>query len=163
MKDFQGFQTYAKDQRPYWRIILDLPRKIFNFNRQLFFPRPELTEKQWRETLVKTHLDGMAKRNAKVEQILIAMNVPEKDIPARRRYERLILDTKTEINEWDWDAQFADIEDTGDRQALYMACFESATKQERLRRERFHREALERVNRLDKDLPPVEKREFLAK
>lgn len=105
----------------------------------------------------------MAKRNAKVEQMLTAMNIPEKDKPARRRYERLILDCKREMNEWDWDAQFADIEDGGDRQALYMACFESVTKQERLRRERFHREALERVNRLDKDLPPVERREFLAK
>ena len=71
--------------------------------------------------------------------------------------------SKEDINEWDWDAQFADIGDTGDREALYLAILESLTKEKRVRRERFHREALERAKRVDKTIPPVEKREFLAK
>jgi hypothetical protein len=140
-----------------------MPLKIFLFTRHLFFPAPNLTEKQFREQIVQIHSKALSERNAKVEQILSALTLPEKEIPARRRYERVILDCKREINEWDWDAQFATLEDSGDRHALYMACFEMATKEPRLRRERFHREGLERVKRLDKDLPPVERREFRAK
>ena len=81
----------------------------------------------------------------------------------RRRWERLIDDSKFETNEWDWDAQYGTIEDAGDREALYLAIFNEATKEPRLRRERFHREAIERYKKIDKNLPPIEKREFLAK
>jgi hypothetical protein len=77
----------------------------------------------------------------------------------------LIEDSKREVNEWDWDAQFGAVEDTGDREALYLAVFESFTKQPRLRRERFHREAEQRTIRFEKHfrLPPIEKRELRAK
>lgn len=130
---------------------------------RIFFPEPDLPDLERQQVEAKYYRENMAARDAKVEEILALQNLPEKDIPAHRRYEKLIYEAKREINEWDWDALFADIEDRGDRQALYLAVFQNATKKERLRRERFHREGLERANRLDKDLTPVEKREFLAK
>jgi hypothetical protein len=143
--------------------LLDLPRRQFLFCRHLFFPPPPPTAKEFREKSVQAHYEYQNERNNIVEQILVGRNVPEEDKPAQRRYERLIFNVKREINMWDWDAQFADIEDTGDRKALFEACFDMTTKNQRLRRLRFHREALERVKRLEKGLPPVEKREFLAK
>lgn len=113
--------------------------------------------------MVAHYRQCMAERNAFVEEMLGILNLPAKQIPARRRYERLIYDAKRAINEWDWDAQFATIEDTGDREALYLAVFQKATEKPRYRREKFHRDGVNRANRLDKDTPPVEKREFLAK
>lgn len=105
-----------------------------------------------------------AQRNAEVEELLkIIPYLTEAEKPTRRRWEKLIWTAKHEVNEWDWDAEFGHIEDSGDREALYLAIFESWTKEPRLRRERFHREALQRAKRLGSDLPPVEKREFLAK
>ena len=126
-------------------------------------PAAEPTDIEEKKLHAQMHREILDARNAKVEALLKQLNLPADQIPARRRWERVIEDSKREINEWDWDAQFADIEDTGDREALYLAIFELATKEPRLRRERFHREALERAKRVDKNLPPVEKREFLAK
>jgi hypothetical protein len=129
----------------------------------MIFPYKELTRIESQKKFAQEYQDDIAKRNAKVETLLKSLNLPASEIPTRRRWEGLIEFSKQEINEWDWDAQFADLEDSGDREALYLAIFESLTKEPRLRRERFHREALERAKRVDKNLPPVEKREFLAK
>jgi hypothetical protein len=137
---------------------------MFRFAVNLIFPPDEPSDTEYRKMNAKWHRELIDARNAKVEGILQHLpNLSDKEKSARRRWERLIEDSKREINEWDWDAQFAEIEDTGDREALYLAIFEMATKEPRLRRERFHREALERTKRVSKDLPPVEKREFLAK
>lgn len=140
-----------------------MPRIICMHIGRILFPEPDLPDLERQQLQAKNYRKNCAERDAKVEEIIAVLNLPPKDIPAHRRYEKLIYESKQDMNEWDWDALFADIEDTGDRQALYLAIFQHYTKKERLRRERFHREGLERANRLDKDLTPVEKREFLAK
>ena len=140
-----------------------MPRIICMHLGRIFFPNPDLSDIERQQLCAQNLRDNCAVRDAKVEEIISVLDLPPKDIPAYRRYEKLIYESKLDMNEWDWDALFADIEDTGDREALYLAIFQHYTKKERLRRERFHREGLERANRLDKDLTPVEKREFLAK
>ena len=143
--------------------MLATPGRILSGIKNIFFPQLPLSDIEYQKQLAQHHRKTMAERNSKVEHLIKTLNIPPSEIPARRRWERLIEDSKREINEWDWDAQFAELEDSGDREALYLAIFESATKEPRLRRERFHREALERAKHVDKNLPPVEKREFLAK
>lgn len=162
-RDFSNFQSYAFDQRPYWQLILATPGKLLSYFKDLVFPvRPPSDVEIWRG-LAEEQKRYLAERNAKVEELLKTLNLPSSEIPSRRRWERLIEVSKKEINEWDWDAQFGNLEDSGDREALYLGIFEETTKEPRLRRERFHREALERVKRVDKNLPSVERREFLAK
>lgn len=140
------------------------PLKIWRFTRdQILFRMKPLTLSEKQQQDAQWHLEIMAERKAKVEDLLKQLDLPASEIPTRRRWERLIEDSKREINEWDWDAEFADIEDMADREALYMAIFEKITKNARVRRERFHREAMERVKRIPKDAPPIEKREFKAK
>ena len=111
------------------------------------------------------HRKILQARNAKVETLLDQLGIPENEKPAHRRWERLIEDSKREVNEWDWDAQFGAIEDSGDRQALYLAIFEQYTQEPRLRRHRFHREAMSRTDRIARAfrLPPIEVREFQAR
>jgi hypothetical protein len=128
-----------------------------------FFPKPTPTDVELQKEAAAHSRKMMAERNERVEQLLKSLNLPTSQVSACRRWERLIDDSKREMNEWDWDAQFADLEDTGDREAVYLAIFEEITKEPRLRRERFHREAVERSKRVDKNMPPVEKREFMAK
>ena len=163
MRDFKNFQSWHNDQRPYWRVLLSTPGRILKEVYNMFFPMRSISDIEYQKRLAEHHRQTLAERNTKVENLLNQLNLPASEIPARRRWERLIEDSKQELNEWDWDAQFAEIEDTGDREALYLAVFESVTKEPRLRRERFHREAIERSKHIDRNLPPVEKREFLAK
>jgi hypothetical protein len=146
-----------------WQIALGLPAHIFRVAKDTLMPPPDPTPLEELRQNAKWHQEILESRNAKVETLLSQLDIPEPEVPARRRWERVIEDSKREINEWDWDAQFGELEDTGDRQALYQAIFEMATQEPRLRRERFHREAIERVKRVNKTLPPIEKREFWAK
>jgi hypothetical protein len=144
--------------------MLSTPGRIYEFTKDLIFPPRELSDMQLQQAAAEDHWRRRSARLAIVDQQIQKQNPPAAEIPARRRWEYLIAMSKEDINEWDWDAQFADLEDTGDRKALYLAIFESVvTKEPRLRRERFHREALERAKKVDKKIPPVEKREFLAK
>jgi hypothetical protein len=144
--------------------MVSFPLKMWRFTRDnILFRSPPLTRSQKQQQDAKWHREILAKRNEKVEELLTQLNLPASQIPTRRRWERLIEDSKRETNQWDWDAEFADIEDTGDREALYMAIFEKSTVEPRLRRERLHREGMERVNRIPNDAPPIEKREFMAK
>jgi len=140
-----------------------MPKAIYNFWKQILFPSATLspTERQRQDAM--WHKQILAERNVKVEALLNELGVPENEKPARRRWEKLIADSKREMNEWDWDQAFGHFEGTGDREALYLAIFEHFTKEPRIRRERFHREALQRAKRVSRDLPPVEQREFLAK
>ena len=143
--------------------MLSTPGRILRFMKELVFPGPELTHLQMQQEAAADHWRRRTARLAIVEEQLKKQNPPAAEISKHRRWEYLIALSKENTNEWDWDAQYADIEDTGDREALYLAIFQSVTKELRVRRERFHREALERAKRVDKTIPPVEKREFLAK
>src|SRR5277367_4768231 len=143
--------------------MLSTPGRILEYAKDILFPPREQTHLQRQKAAAADHWRRRTSRLAIVDQQLKKQNPPAAEIPTHRRWEYLIALSKEDINEWDWDAQFADIEDTGDREALYLAIFESVTKDPRVRRERFHREALERAKRVDKKIPPVEKREFLAK
>lgn len=143
--------------------MLSTPGRVLAYMKELIFPRAELTHMQLQIEAAADHWRRRTARLAIVDEQIKKQNPPPAEIPARRRWEYLIALSKENTNEWDWDAQYADLEDTGDREALYLAIFESVTKDPRVRRERFHREALERAKRVDKKIPPVEKREFLAK
>lgn len=143
--------------------MLSTPGRILKGTYGILFHTVPLTDTEYQQQLAAHHRKTIAERDARVEALLKRQNVPESELPIRRRWERVIDDSKLEIDEWDWDAQFAHLEDSGDREALYLAIFESVTREPRLRRERFHREAIERSKHVDKNLPPVEKREFLAK
>jgi hypothetical protein len=143
--------------------MLSTPGRIYEYWKDWLFPKAELTDIQYQKALAHHLRRELEQRNRRVEALIQKLNLPASEVPARRRWERVIEDSKREINEWDWDAQYGDLEDSGDREALYLAVFETLTKEPRLRRERFHREAIERTKRVDRNLPPVEKREFLAK
>ena len=143
--------------------MLSIPGVILRTFKDMFFPERDQTEtEQEKEEMANLRM-FQKQRDEKVDTIIKQLGLTGQEANNRRRWERLIIDSKREINEWDWDAQFGDMEDAGDREALYLAIFETVTKEPRLRRERFHREAVERAKWVDKNLPPIEKREFLAK
>jgi hypothetical protein len=144
--------------------MLSLPGRILYTCKEMFFPAPDLSQTELEKREMANLRKLQKKRNDEVEATIKRLDLTGQEANDRRRWETLIFDSKREINEWDWDAQFGELEDSGDREALYLAVFETVTKDQRLRRERFHREAVERAKNVgSKNLPPIEKREFLAK
>jgi hypothetical protein len=163
VKDFSTFQSYHWDQRPAWKIFLTLPYRIYVVTKDIFFPPKKLTPLEELMEFARRHRKMQNKRNAHVDVIIQQLGLTGKEALERRRWEQLIYDSKSSMSSWDWDAKFANFEDYGEREALYLAIFDHFTVDLRLRRERFHREAMNRINRLSKNLPPIEKREFTAK
>jgi len=159
-RDFSNFQTWADDQRPYWEIIRTFPSRFIQNVKFLFFPPAEPTwEERQKISRARWRLYQKEQRE-KVEAILKDLNLPLAEIPARRRAEINIMNSKASMDQWTWDALFAEIEDTGNREALAKACFEHFTEKPRRIRLNLHRGAIKRAEKFKDKLTPVEYREL---
>ena len=127
------------------------------------FPEKPIPEIEQLKKLATSIRKDQNERNETIRKTLEQKGLTGQDWNNHFRWERLIAMSKQDINEWDWDAMFADYEDAGDREALYLAVWDYATTQPRLRRERFHHEAMNRVDNLRRGKPTIEWKEFMAK
>jgi hypothetical protein len=162
-KDFPFLVSYNEDQRPYWKILLTLPITLAKIAFNDVFPPKPMPEITQMKLIAQNIRREQRERHERISKKLEQQGLKGQEWNDNYRWERLIDMSKMDMNEWDWDALFADYEDGGDRQSLYLAIWDWTTTQPRLRRERFHHEAMNRVANLRAGKPTMEWKEFQAK